>query len=182
MKAFLPPPRHRLRRWAVARPVVSAAFWALTLGGLGLVGLFDAREGWGELALGVGLLALGVYVLRARWRALTTLRAVAADGEEVVLRVTGREPRRGAMRYHWALDGQPRIRGELVAPSGRRPLFLDEARTRILGLRSKRRPRAIVGLHDDLSPLRCARNQVDAIRDAIDLAMRAPLDKDDGNP
>lgn len=137
------------------------------------VELASAQRRWRVIAsmLWAGVVVFGAYALRKGLRTATALRAVGRDGEEVVLHVTAREPLRTGVVHRWRLASDARARGVFVARSKRQPLFLDEERTCILGLRSKRHPSAVVALGNDLAPLRYPKATVDAVRDEVDRVM-----------
>jgi hypothetical protein len=171
--SILPRPL-RLSRTSIAGSIFFAGFLFL-MGAMGLAGaILSVVQGeWSGLLLLV--LTLSFSAAYGELQTLGDARLLAADGEEVVGQLVLQQDQ--SMRdqhgrvHHWR-DYRLFVDGAEVPhrANGRheRPLFLDEAHTQALCVRSKSQPHVIRIVRNDLKPFAVSDGEYRALKERIE--------------
>jgi len=171
--SILPRPLRLSRAW-----IAGSVLWSVVLillgcsGVIGPIMAFTTGEWWACVTLVMTVLIdLGIRELRKVGEA----RLLAADCEEVVGRLVLQEDRsmrdQHGMVHHWR-DYRLLVDGVDVPHSASarvdRPLFLDEAHTQALCVRSKSQPHVIMVVRNDLKPFAVSDAEYRALRERIE--------------
>jgi hypothetical protein len=170
---LLPRPLRVSRAWVAGRVAVGGGLltltaWFVFFAALGVY----YHQWWGLLLLAMTALApLAVAELRKIGQA----RLLAADGEEVVGTLVAQEDLRmrdqhgvehHVRRYKLLVDGVEVAHGAGARVD--RPLFLDEAHTQALCVRSRSKPEVILVVRNDLKPFASTDAEHRAVRERIE--------------